>query len=349
MQKETPRGSAQSQRSTPTLDDVAREANVSTATVSRCLNNPSQVVEKTRLRVTEAIKKLEYTPNFGARVMAAKRTKTIGAVIPTLENSIFAQGLQAFQDTLHTLGYTLLVASSSYNSKIENDQIHSLVSRGADGLLLIGHDREDSLLNYLKTRKIPTLVAWAHDPSATIPSVGFDNFAAMRKLAEIVLRLGHREIGMISAPIASNDRARARVLAVQSAIAKRGLKWNEKRLIETEYGVETGSIAFEKLIGIDKSLTAVFCGNDVLAVGAIKRALSLGIKIPEDVSITGFDDIELGRVILPELTTVKVPHKQMGVNAASTLVKMIEGEKMHYLEPLETKIEFRNSLSRAKH
>ena len=349
MQRETPKGSTQSKRATPTLDDVAREANVSTPTVSRCLNNPNQVVEKTRLRVTKAIKKLEYTPNFGARVMAAKRTKTIGAVIPTLENSIFAQGLQAFQDTLHTLGYTLLVASSSYNSKIEKDQIHSLVSRGADGLLLIGHDRENSLLNYLKTRKIPTLVAWAHDPSATLPSAGFDNFVAMRKLAEIVLKLGHREIGIISAPIASNDRARARVLAIQSAIAKRGLKWDAKRLIETEYGVETGSIAFEKLIGIDKSLTAVFCGNDVLAVGAIKRALSLGIKVPDDVSITGFDDIELGRVILPELTTVKVPHKQMGVNAASTLVKMIEGEKMHSLAPLETKIEFRNSLSRAKH
>lgn len=348
MQKETPKGPTKSQPSNPTLDDVAREANVSTATVSRCLNNPSQVVDKTRLRVAEAIKKLEYTPNFGAKAMAAKRTKTIGAVIPTMENSIFAQGLQAFQDTLHTLGYTLLVASSSYNSEIEKDQIHSLVSRGADGLLLIGHDRDASLLHYLKNREIPTLVAWAHDQSATLPSVGFDNFTAMKKLAEMVLKLGHREIGMISAPIASNDRARARVLAVQSVIAKKGLKWNEKRLIETEYGVETGSIAFEKLIGSDKSLTAVFCGNDVLAVGAIKRALSLGIKVPDDVSITGFDDIELGRVILPELTTVKVPHKQMGVNAASTLVKMVEGEEMQPLAPLETRIEFRNSLSRAK-
>tara|TARA_Y100000022_G_C13144491_1_gene326516 strand:- start:315 stop:830 length:516 start_codon:yes stop_codon:yes gene_type:complete len=171
----------------------------------------------------------------------------------------------------------------------------------------------------------------------------------MRELAEMVLNLGHKEIGIISAPIASNDRARDRVQAVKSAIVEKGLNWNKSRLIETEYGVETGSIAFERLLSSNKSLTAVFCGNDVLAVGAMKRACSLGIKIPDDVSITGFDDIELGRVIIPELTTVRVPHKQMGVKAATTLVNMVEGKEMQPMKPLETRIEFRNSLSRAKH
>ena len=333
----------------PTLADVAELAQVSTATVSRCLNNPSQVIDSTRQRVLEAVKELEYTPNFGAKVMAAKRTNTIGAVIPTMENSIFAQGLQAFQNTLRAQGYTLLVASSSYSLEIEEDQIHSLVSRGADGLLLIGHDRAHSLSQYLIKRGIPTLVTWAYDPSATLPSVGFDNFVAMKELAEMVLNLGHRDIGMISAPTASNDRARARVLAVHSAIVERGLNWNENRLIETEYGVETGSIAFEKLLSSNKSLTAIFCGNDVLAVGAMKRASSLGIKVPDDVSITGFDDIELGKIIIPELTTVRVPHKQMGIKAATTLVNMVEGKKIQPMKPLETRVVFRNSLSQAKH
>ncbi|MGB2122074.1 MAG: LacI family DNA-binding transcriptional regulator, partial [Candidatus Puniceispirillaceae bacterium] len=202
-------------RSVPTLDDVAKRAAVSTATVSRCLNSPEQVSESTRNRVNEAVMALGYTPNFGARVMAAKRTNTIGAIIPTMENAIFARGLQAFQDELRTKGYTLLVASSSYKSDVEEEQVRALIARGADGLLLIGHDRSTTILNYLAARNVPALVAWAHDPDAVLPSIGFDNFEAMCALARRVISLGHKRIGLISAATESNDRARARVLAVR--------------------------------------------------------------------------------------------------------------------------------------
>ncbi|MCX8954377.1 LacI family DNA-binding transcriptional regulator, partial [Ruegeria sp. NA] len=174
-------------RSAPTLDDVAKAAGVSTATVSRCLNNPQQVVEATRKRVLSTVEELGYTPNFAARVMAAKRSFTIGAIIPTMENAIFARGLQAFQEEIHQRGYTLLVSSSAYEPEAEKDQIRTLVARGADGLLLIGHDRDADIYDYLDRRKVPALVAWSFLPDKPVPSVGFDNRKAMKALADQII------------------------------------------------------------------------------------------------------------------------------------------------------------------
>ncbi len=334
-------------RSVPTLDDVAKQAAVSTATVSRCLNSPEQVSEATRNRVNEAVNALGYTPNFGARVMAAKRTNTIGAIIPTMENAIFARGLQAFQDELRTRGYTLLVASSSYKSDVEEEQVRALISRGADGLLLIGHDRSATIMNYLAARNVPALVAWAHNPGAVLPSIGFDNFEAMCALARQVMSLGHQRIGLISAATETNDRARARVLAVRHVMQEAGISPDNLHIIETEYGIETGATAFQALIDAGHDLSVVFCGNDVLAVGAIKQAQKMGINVPSDISITGFDDIEIARVVVPELCTVHVPHRKMGARAASILVDMVEGRAFPHTTQLDATVEIRGSLSAA--
>ena len=204
---------------TPTLEDVARRAGVSTATVSRCLNTPEKVIEATRARVMEAVEALGYSPHFGARAMAARRTNTIGAIVPTLANAIFAEGLQAFQERLSAGGYDLLLASSSYQPDQEAAQIKSLIARGADGLLLIGHDRSDSVHAFLDQRGLPVVAAWAFDPEGRLPSVGFDNYQAMRALSEAVIAEGHKRIGYISAPTDGNDRARARLSAIKAAMA----------------------------------------------------------------------------------------------------------------------------------
>ena len=138
----------------PTISDVARAAGVSTATVSRCLNSPDVVQAATRTRVMEAVESLGYTPNFGARGLRARRTFTIGAVIPTMENAIFARGLQAFQETLNENGVTLLVASSRYRQDLEERQIHNLIARGVDGLLLIGYRRSATIEETLRRRGV---------------------------------------------------------------------------------------------------------------------------------------------------------------------------------------------------
>ncbi len=308
----------------PTLADVARAAGVSTATVSRCLNSPGQVQQATRDRVLAAVATLGYSPNFGARALAARRTGTIGAIIPTMENAIFARALQAFQEELRLHGFTLLVASTSYKPEVEEEQIRSLVARGADALLLIGHERAPEIYKFLEAQGVPALVTWAYNPALKQPSVGFDNKAAMRKMAEEVIRLGHRNLAFISAATALNDRASERLLGIQDAMTAAGLDANDLRFIETTYGIDQGAVAFETLIKALPPPTAIFCGNDVLAVGALRRAREMGIKVPAEVSITGFDDIELAQVVYPALTTVHVPHREMGRRAALALVQLLK-------------------------
>jgi len=334
-------------QSIPTLDDVAESAGVSTATVSRCLNSPNRVVKTTRDRVMKAVKELGYTPNFGARAMAAKRTFTIGAIIPTMENAIFARGLQAFQEELHTHGYTLLVASSAYRPEVEEEQIRALVARGADGLLLIGYDRDPSIYAYLEMREVPALIAWAYSENDDRPAIGFDNRASMFGLAQDVLKLGHRNIGVISGITKGNDRAAQRLQGIQDAVASRGLDISSVRIIETTYEIESGAAAFEQIMQSDIRPTAVMCGNDVLAAGALQRARELGLRVPQDVSITGFDDIELARIVVPALTTVHVPHREMGRKAAIELVEMVEKKSTGVSMQLESSQCMRGSLGPA--
>ena len=334
-------------RPTPTLNDVATEAGVSTATVSRCLNFPDQVAEKTRRKVLEAVEGLGYSPNFGAKVMAARRTMTIGAIIPTMENAIFARGLQAFQDELRRHGFTLLVASTNYRPDAEEDQIRSLVARGADALLLIGHERSPRIMEFLAAQAIPSLVTWAYDPASPRPSVGFDNKAAMADMARRVIALGHRRLALISAATRMNDRAAQRLEGIRQAMQEAGLEPAALDVIETTYGIEEGANAFADLMTRIVRPTTVFCGNDVLAVGALRAAREAGIAVPADVSIIGFDDIELAQVAYPPLTTVHVPHREMGRQAAFALARMVlEGTPMETL-CLPTRLVFRDTLGPA--
>lgn len=328
----------------PTLQHVAARSGVSTATVSRVLNFPDRVAEATRIRVIAAVHDLGYSPNFGARAMASRRTHTIGAIIPTMENAIFARGLQAFQTALRVEGFTLLVASSSYCPEEEEEQIRTLVARGADGLLLIGHDRDERIHRFLDRRGIPTLVCWALDRAVARPSVGFDNRAAMQALAREVLRLGHRRLGVISAATAGNDRAAARVRGVRDALAEAGLAEGALPVIETPYGIDNGAAAFEALMARPAPPTAVLCGNDVLAVGALRRARQMGLAVPGAVSITGFDDLELAQITDPALTTVHVPHRKMGTEAALALIRMVQGEPFASSIELGADLRLRGSL-----
>ncbi|MDX8352927.1 LacI family DNA-binding transcriptional regulator [Cognatiyoonia sp. IB215182] len=328
----------------PTLNDVAMQAGVSTATVSRCLNEPEKVTAKTREKVMATVTALGYSPNFGARAMATQRTNTIGAVIPTMENAIFARGLQAFQEELWRLGFNLMVASSSYQRELEVAQVRSLVARGADALLLIGHIRDPQIYALLDAQQIPSLVTWTYDPSAARPSVGFDNCAAMRDMARKVLELGHQRLAMMTAPLARNDRAQARLLGLKDAMVEFGLNSDALPIVEYPYGIENGAIGFAALMQGSTKPTAIFCGNDVLAVGALRGARDMGLNVPGDVSIIGFDDIELSQVTYPLLTTVHVPHRDMGQRAARALVRHLNDDAPLESQELHTELRLRASL-----
>ncbi|MEM9498939.1 MAG: LacI family DNA-binding transcriptional regulator [Pseudomonadota bacterium] len=328
----------------PTLRDVARKAGVSTATVSRCLNDPGKVVKDTRERVQAAVDALGYMPNFAARVMAARQSQTIGAIIPTMDNAIFARGLQSFQEELHHEGYTLLLSSTAYRPDIEEEQIRALVARGADGLLLIGQDRVPGIYDFLRQRNVPSILAWSYAPDTPVPCVGFDNRAAMRALAEAVIAQGHTRIGMIAGLSAGNDRARNRLQGARDAVRRAGLSQDALLVAETPYGVQEGMTVFRQFMADPAPPTAVMCGNDVLAVGALREAQRLGLRVPADVSVTGFDDLEFAHIVAPALTTVHVPHRAMGRAAARALVTMLRTQKPVSSVELDTTLQRRASL-----
>lgn len=267
-----------------------------------------------------AVNDLGYAPNFSARALAAKRTNTFGAIVPTIESSIFARGLQAFQEELGEHGINLLVASSSYQPELEEQQIRSLIARGADALFLIGYERTASSYDYLKQRQVPYVIAWAYDPAQTVPSIGFDNRLAMQELAEQVIALGHTSLALISAHREGNDRARERAEGVLAAMRTHGLDPASLQIVETPYAISNGGAALTQILKDSPETTAILCGNDVLAAGALTMARSLGVRVPQDISITGFDDIEIAEILSPRLTTVHVPHRKMGRQAAKCLV-----------------------------
>ncbi len=312
--------------------------------MSRCLNSPDQVVGETRERVLAAVADLGYAPNFGARALAAKQTNTVGAVIPTMENAVFARGLQAFQEELVRHGKTLLVASSAYQARLEDEQVRALVARGADALLLIGYDRNPKLYEFLEKRSVPTLVAWSYEEGHAQPCIGFDNTSSMVELARLVIGQGHRDIACISAPTATNDRARGRVEGIRLAMAEAGLDPRDLHLTEIAYGIETGETAFRQTLAAAPNTTVVMCGNDVLAIGALRAAKEMGLRVPADISITGFDDIEIAMLAEPALTTVHVPHREMGRRAAVMLINMLRDNETPRSVELPTDIRLRRSL-----
>jgi len=329
----------------PTLEDVARLAQVSTATVSRVLNTPDRVRPETRARVAAAVAQLGYTPHFGARALASNRTHTVGAVIPTMENAIFARGLQAMQEAFADAGVTLLVATSNYDAAREAAQISALIGRGVDGLILIGEARDRTVYALLERRGTPFVLVWSWRADMPWPAVGFDNCAAAREIAERVLDFGHRQVAMIAGIRDHNDRARARVEGVRDALAARGLALAPEALIEAEYSLDAGAEAARVLLARDPGPTALICGNDVLAAGAMLGIRAAGLTVPRDISVTGFDDIELARLLDPPLTTVHVPHRRMGQAAARLLLDLVTGAGQVESVIIRTDLVMRGSLA----
>ena len=302
----------------PTLEDVARLAGVSTATISRAVNDPNVVAKKTLAKIEAAINALGYTPNSGGRMLASARSNTVGAIIPTMANAIFANGLQAFQEALSEAGVTLLVASTGYDPQTELTQIRNLMAHGAGGLLLIGAERPDDTNRFLAIRNIPHVLGWCYGDDAEKLYVGFDNKAAAFDATMQVLRMGHRRIAMISGILAGNDRAQARHDGVLTAIAQFGQGAALVGSAEAAYVLQGGRDGFDAVRAAQP--TAIICGNDVVAAGAMTRAQELGFDVPRDVSIIGFDDIGLASAVSPRMSTVRVPQEQMGQAAAQVLL-----------------------------
>lgn len=316
------------------IRDVAQRAGVSIASVSRALNNPASVRADLRTRIDAAARELGYIPDAAARALSSRRTRTIGAVIPTVDNAMFARGVEALQRYLSLKDYLLLLATSGYDPEVEQRQAQNMIARGIDGLILRGDVHTEGLRQVLALQRIPFVNVGVYHPDKPYACVGADNEAAAYRACRHLIGLGHRRIGMVAALSLNNDRASARVLGVRRAMAEAGLALEPRWTVEVPYRLDDARQAARALLPADAAdrPTALVCGNDVIAYGALLEAERRGLRVPHDLSIIGFDDLEWSRHLRPSLTTMHLPTDEVWTRAGEYLVNTLAGlpAALHY-------------------
>ncbi|MDO9436696.1 substrate-binding domain-containing protein [Hydrogenophaga sp.] len=332
--------------SRPKLEDVARLAGVSLGSASRALSVPDQVKPDTLLKVQRAVEQLGYVRNGAAQALASRRTRTVAAVYPTLDNPIFAVSIQSLQQTLWQLGYQLLVASHQYKPEREADVLRAILERGVDGVVLVGTDHTDDVFELLRQYRLPYVTTWSTDERRAGECVGFSYFDAAHDMARLVVQYGHTRIALCTGDAGGNERVRARIAGTRAALKAAGLELRPEWMTQQPFTFEGGREAVRSVMNGSALPTALICGTDIQAVGAIGECRDRGLRVPEDLSVTGSDDIELAELVQPRLTTVRVPKAEIGTRAAKRMVSLIEGTDVPAEPDLTTRLVVRESLRR---
>ncbi|MBU1314511.1 MAG: LacI family DNA-binding transcriptional regulator [Alphaproteobacteria bacterium] len=311
---------------------VARLSGFSTATVSRALNNPQSVSEETRTRIQAVIEETGYVPHGMARALSSNRTRTIGAIIPTIDNAMFARGIESLQKYLSSRGYMLILSTNGYDIDVELEQARNLIGRGVDGLILRGDCHHQALRDLLAARAVPFINVGIYNPSQPYASIGVDNEAAAHRAMMHLIEIGHRRIGVVSALQRNNDRASARIRGFKRALAENGLDLPVEWHVEVRYTLDDAREAARQILTGIHVPTAIACGNDVLAYGVMLEAERRGLNVPTDLSVVGFDDLEWSRHLRPALTTLHVPTDLTWKGAGEYLLARLEGHRVpnHY-------------------
>lgn len=297
---------------------LAAATGFSIATVSRVLNGSQLVSEETRRVILETARKLNYTPHPAAKALATRRTRIAGAAIPTIEDSIFARFVHAIEETLACSGYSLVLAITGSDGATETARAVDLLNMGAEALILSGLEHDPALLQTLDRRNVPLVCTSIFDAQAELCTIGYDNRDLGAAAARYLTELGHRRIGVVHGPLASNDRTRLRRDGIRSVLPA------ESVFLETALSVRGGSQAAANLLGRDDPPTAILCLSDVLALGVLFETSRRGLAIPGDVSVMGFDDLDWAAIANPPLTTIHLPVARMGRAAARAVVEYLE-------------------------
>jgi LacI family transcriptional regulator len=307
-----------------TINEIAREAGVSTATVSRVFNEPAKVKKQTRERVSAVIERHHYVSHGLAGGLASRRSRFLGLVIPTVTNSIYASSTQAVHHAAQRTGYTVLVGVSDFSEEREAELIHQLVSRRVEGLILTGEQRSPAVYEKIIRNHCPFVITWKLTHSREHPSVSFDNIKATRAAVDHLLGLGHRRVGLICGRTHLNDRALQRKTAFEQALRDFGIEPDPELIFERSFEFVEGRAAMHRMLQLRQPPTGVFCANDIQAIGALSECRDAGVSVPSDLSIVGFDDLPIAQYITPRLTTVRVPAQEMGDRATMRLIAAIE-------------------------
>jgi LacI family transcriptional regulator len=330
--------------------DVAAAAGVSTATVSRTFNTPHKVAAPIRARVQDAAERLGWTANAAGRALASSRSYIAGAVIPTLDDQIFAAQVGAMQAAFATAGITLFLGCSNYDQTQALVHVRAMLARGVEALALVGEAYPEEVFTAIKARRVPYTVTYTHRPDSPHHCVGFSNRDAFHAITRHLLDLGHRRFGLIIQPTQDNDRVIARVAGVRDALDEQGLGLRLRHVHEGPWSIAFGRTSLRAIMQADGPRpTAIVCGNDYLAIGALLEAQALGIRVPTELSITGFDDVAMASQTTPGLTTMWIDNAEIGRLAAQDLLACLAGETPAPRPPLATTLIGRGSTAVVPH
>ncbi|MBA1289200.1 LacI family DNA-binding transcriptional regulator [Pseudomonas japonica] len=330
----------------PKLRDVAKLAGVSLGSASRAISSPTLVKPATLAKVEAAVQALGYVRDGAARALALRRTFSVAAIFPTLNNPIYADSIQALQQRLNSHDYQLLIASHEYDRRRELVSVRNFIDRGVEGVLLVGTDHDPAVFEALRLAQRPYVLMWSVDDAADHYCVGFSNEQGGAQVARHLLTLGHQHLAVVTGARAHNERARWRVQGVRNALQAARLDLPESHVIEQPFTLDGGRVGLRQALALHPRPTALVCTTDLLSLGACDEARRQGIAIPAQLSVTGFDNIDFAAVATPPLTSVSVPIETIGHLSADTLIAQIEGRSPARLVALETELVVRGSTGR---
>ncbi|ODT63849.1 MAG: LacI family transcriptional regulator [Phenylobacterium sp. SCN 69-14] len=309
----------------PTIQDVARDAGVSTATVSRVFSAPELVLEPTRQKVMESVARLGYQPNFAAKSLRTLRTEKILVTVPDISNPFFSQVIRGVEEAAHAAGYSVLLGDTRHEEEREEQYATMLRRKEADGLIFLGHRLPGALAAMVSTMgpRTPIVNGCEFRPDIGVSSAHIDNEQAAAEVMEHLYSLGHTHIGVVTGPLASPISS-DRLTGAKAAAARHG-ESEALNIVTGDFSIESGVRETLALLDEEVRPTAIFCFSDEMAMGALEAIRRRRLRCPQDVSLVGFDDIRFAQYLDPQLTTVSQPMDQIGHEVVRLLLDILSG------------------------
>ncbi|MGY1519935.1 LacI family DNA-binding transcriptional regulator [Luteimonas sp. A482] len=332
-----------------TIYDIARYVGVSAGTVSRALSRPEKVLPDTRKRIEQAAAVLGYVPNAVARTLKTQRSGKILITVPDIGNPFFAQVLKGAEDAAQAAGYAVLLGDTEHQAEREERYAQMLPRNQADGMIVLGHRLPPTAREIVRRlgATAPVVNGCEFDPTLGIPSVHIDNAAASRTAMEHLYTLGHARIAVVGGP-PDNPLHRQRLEGARAAALAHG-RLELLMPVPGDFTVESGYVAATRFLGQAPAPTAAFCFSDQMALGVLAACRDLGIRVPEDFSVVGFDDLASSRYLSPPLTTISQPMREIGVRAARLLLAIIESVDVPHQQTLDFSLMLRGSTAAPPH
>lgn len=327
----------------PDIHAVARKANVSIATVSRTINHIPTVDPKMAKRVWDAIRELDYFPNTQARALVSGRSRLLGLMVSDITNPFFPELIQGFEGVAVENGYEVLISSTSYDPERMSLCIRRMLERKAEGVAIMTFGIEEPLLEQLAERKIPLVfidVGPPDRPTVSVLKVDYDH--GIRQGVQHLAALGHREIAFISGPLQLRS-AHSRLVAFERAAQECGIQLNVDFMVEGDHTMEGGMAAADILLKRRNLPTGILCSNDMTAIGVLHKIHRVGLKVPDDISVIGFDDIHMAEMMIPPLTSIQMSRVQLARAAVSALRAHIENTSPKSEYKIDTQLVVRES------